>query len=103
MKRLIISTVAATLLVAPMAQAQQQRPAQQSQQGQQKKVERPIKKNQFRKGGKLSSPGRHAEIKDYRKQGLRAPGKGQRWVRVDGQSLLIAVATGAILSVASGR
>lgn len=105
MKRLIISIIGATLLIAPMAQAQQQRPAQQphQKQSQQNKVQQQVKKNQFKKGGKLSSPGKHSEFKDYRKQGLRAPGKGQRWVRVEGQYLLIAVATGAILSVASGN
>ena len=26
---------------------------------------------------------------DWRRQGLRAPGKGQQWVRLDGQRLLI--------------
>jgi Ni/Co efflux regulator RcnB len=98
MKRLIISSLAAALLIAPMAQAQEQRPTSQ---GQQKKVEQQIRKNKWKKGGKLPSPGQRAEFKDYGKHGLRSPGKGQRWVSVDGQYLLITIATGAILSVAN--
>lgn len=98
MKRLIISTIAATMLIAPQVQAQQH-----SSRAQPKKVEQSVKKNQWKKGGKLQSPGRHAEFRDYRKQGLKAPGKGQRWVQVDGQYLLISIATGAILSVVAGR
>lgn len=100
MRRFTILLTAATLLVAPVAQAQQHR--QQPEQ-QQRKVEQPIKKNHWRKGGKLPSPGKYSESRDYRKHGLRAPGKDQRWVRVDGQYLLIAAATGAIIAVATGR
>lgn len=101
MKRLIISSLAASLLLVSVAQAQQQ--SSPSQERQQRRVEQPVKKNQWKRGGKLPSSRHHAEFKDYRKHGLQAPGKGQRWVRVDGQYLLIAVATGAILSVAAGR
>ncbi|WP_320203210.1 RcnB family protein [Agrobacterium rosae] len=101
MKRLIITSLSASLLIVPMAHAQQQ-PRSVGQQ-QEKKAEQAIKKTQWKRGDKLPSPGRHSEFRDYRKQGLRAPGKGQRWVLVDRQYLLVAAATGAILSVASGR
>lgn len=71
----------------------------QSVQGQKQKAP----KFEIRKGGRLASPERHAELRDYRKRGLKAPRKDQRWVLYDGQYLLIAPKTGLILSIVPAR
>ncbi|MFN3498390.1 MAG: RcnB family protein [Pannonibacter indicus] len=42
-------------------------------------------------------------MRDYRKRGLKAPRKDQRWVLYDGQYLLIAPKTGLILSIVPAR
>lgn len=98
--------VTAMLAFAPLAQAQQpvQLPkATQSAKPAAKSTAKPSATKSWKKGGKLPSPKSHAEIRDYGKRGLSAPGKGQRWVRVDSQYLLISAATGAILAVSQGR
>jgi Ni/Co efflux regulator RcnB len=41
--------------------------------------------------------GRPYVIADYRECGLRAPPRGYHWVRVDGDAVLAAVATGIVL------
>jgi Ni/Co efflux regulator RcnB len=56
-----------------------------------------------RKGGRIQSPERHAEVRDYRKRGLKAPKKDQRWVQYNGQYLLISLKNGLILSIVPGR
>jgi len=46
--------------------------------------------------------GRQVVFTDYRSRHLRAPGRGQHWVRADnGDLLLVAIATGIIVDIAS--
>lgn len=97
----IITIAALSLSVALSAAQAQERPRQSEPQQRQQTQE--IRKAPWKKGGKLPSPRKYADVKDYGARGLKAPPKGQRWVKVDGQYLLIAAATGAIISVASGR
>jgi len=42
-------------------------------------------------------------VRDYHRYGLRKPGRGQQWVKVDNTYLLMSVATGLILGVAAAR
>lgn len=46
---------------------------------------------------------RKASIRDYNRYGLYRPARGQHWVRVDNDYLLIAAATGVIVGVMAGR
>ena len=46
---------------------------------------------------------RHQQVRDYHRHGLRAPGRGQTWVKVDNNYLLLSMATGLIASVAAAR
>lgn len=39
------------------------------------------------------------QVKDWKKRGLKSPPPGHRWMNVDGNYVLIAVATGVIASV----
>ncbi len=57
----------------------------------------------WKNGEKLPAPHNYQDVNDFRMHGLKPPAKGQRWVRVNGQYLLIVTATGAILSVIAGQ
>ena len=46
---------------------------------------------------------RRQHVRDYHRHGLRRPGTGQQWVRIDNDYLLISLATGVILGMAAGR
>ena len=61
------------------------------------------KKQSWKNGQKLPAPKTYQDIHNYKKLGLKPPAKGQRWVMVDGQYLLIVSATGVILSVIAGH
>ncbi|MCI9865583.1 MULTISPECIES: RcnB family protein [Rhizobium/Agrobacterium group] len=106
MKKLFSILIAATVLAAPVAQAQSRhddRPGH--------RVERTvttkkviIKKHRWDRGQRLSAAERRQMIdrRDYRRHSLREPGRGQRWVRVNNQYLLINTSNGLIISL-SGR
>ncbi|OJF90732.1 RcnB family protein [Pararhizobium antarcticum] len=131
MKRLFIALVASSFLSAPMAMAQplpagsyevaqashrdvEKRVYKQGnkrivekrvyRQGNKKIVEkRVVVKKRWARGHKLSPAERRriARINDYRSYKLRAPPRGQQWVRVDNDFLLISAATGVIVGLAS--
>ena len=106
MKKLFSILIAATVLAAPVAQAQSRhddRPGH--------RVERTVttkkvivKKHRWDRGQRLSAAERRQMIdrRDYRRYSLREPGRGQRWVRVNNQYLLINTSNGLIISL-SGR
>ncbi len=52
-----------------------------------------------RRGGHLQRDHRGEYVRDYKRHGLRAPGRGQEWRQVDGRYVLIAAATGLIADV----
>lgn len=109
MKRFITLLAAATILAAPMAQAQDHR---WNGHDRGRTVERTIiekrtvvKKQHWHRGQKLSRAerARLAEVRDYRRYRLSAPPRGYRWVRADNQFLLIGVTSGVISSIIAGR
>ncbi len=44
-----------------------------------------------------------SQVRDYHRHGLRAPGRGQAWVKVDNNYLLLSMATGLIAAVTAAR
>ncbi|MCP1437793.1 Ni/Co efflux regulator RcnB [Erwinia persicina] len=56
---------------------------------------------EFRKGRPLPEKyrGEGYQVNDWHKRGLKAPPAGHRWQNIDGNYVLIAIATGAIVSV----
>ncbi|APG84785.1 RcnB family protein [Sinorhizobium americanum] len=123
MKRLLIALVASSFLATPMAFAQttgasfelaqahdryRHRPVDRHVE---KRVEKTIekrviiKKYRWARGDRLSpSERRHmAYVRDYRRYRLRTPPRGQQWVRVDNDLLLISLATGVIVGLASAH
>jgi Ni/Co efflux regulator RcnB len=56
-----------------------------------------------RRGGHLQRDHRGDYVRDYKRHGLRAPGRGQQWRHVDGRYVLIAATTGLIADVVLNR
>ena len=44
-----------------------------------------------------------ASANDYKRHGLRKPGQGQRWVRVDNDYVLISIASGIIAGIIAAQ
>jgi Ni/Co efflux regulator RcnB len=108
MKKFFALLMTASVLAAPMAQAQ----GMNSDRGRDVRNERTVtttkkvvEQKRWSRGGKLSAAQRRNVIgdNDYRRYKLSSPGRGQRWVRVDNQYLLINLASGVIVGLATGR
>ncbi|KAA8731637.1 RcnB family protein [Acinetobacter qingfengensis] len=82
----------------PKQQVRQQQPQHQPRQN----VHNSHNKQQFKRGQRLPKQyyqNKRYYVQDWRKEGLRQPPKGHRWVEVDGRYLLVSVATGVIASI----
>ncbi len=111
MKAFLSLLTAATILAAPMAQAQDYRghdrdrraPVERKVIIEKKKVI--VHRGHWKKGQRLSRAerARYAEIRDYRRYRLSAPPRGYHWVRANNEYLLIGVASGVIASIIAGR
>ena len=55
-----------------------------------------VKRNHWRNGQKYSSWKRHQPIRDYNRYGLHRPGRGQEWIRVGNDYVLVSVLSGII-------
>lgn len=110
MKRIILAAVACSMFAVPMAQAQQRHDAPRWQQQQQNHYgqkhhghDQFQKRHHWSKGKRVPDWRRKQALRDYHRYGLRRPGHGQRWVRVDNDFLLISMASGIIAAVVAGR
>lgn len=108
MKKFISILLAATVLAAPMAQAQSRHDDRHGH----RTIERTVttkkvivKKHRWDRGQRLSARDRRHFIdrRDYRRHNLREPRRGERWVRVDNQYLLINAVSGLIIGLAAAR
>lgn len=79
--------------------AQPQHASQHQQRGNQRAEHQ--QKPDFRRGHALPQQyrGKGYQVSDWKKRGLKSPPSGHRWMNVDGNYVLIAVATGVIASV----
>lgn len=110
MKRLVLTAVAAAMLAVPVAQAQagpryempryehhdsrwDKKPGYDKPHIVKKKV---VKKYRWVRGHKVPAWQRKHVVRDYHRYGLRRPGHGQQWVKVDNDFLLISIASGII-------
>lgn len=102
-KRLILSTAAISMLAMPMAQAQTRH--QDTRQGHHitQKKHQDVKRHSWKRGERVSDWRKRQAISDYKRHGLRNPGKNQRWVKVDNSYLLISLATGLVAGVVVSR
>ncbi|MES5096879.1 RcnB family protein [Agrobacterium sp. BA1120] len=109
MKKFFSVLLAATVLTAPLAAQAQSR---HDDRGRHVTVERTItkkkvivKKHRWDRGQRLAARDRHhfVDRRDYRRHNLREPRRGERWVRVDNQYLLINAVSGLIIGLAAAR
>ncbi|TCR61679.1 RcnB family protein [Bosea sp. BK604] len=107
-----IAALAISLLAVPAAAFAQQphRPAHHGPVHVQKRhVQKPVvvkkvvvvKQSRWAAGRSLPSSYRRNVVGGYHRYHLRTPGRGQRWVRVDNQFLLINSITGVIAALAA--
>ncbi|MDH7805693.1 RcnB family protein [Agrobacterium tumefaciens] len=108
MKKFVTILLAATVLAAPMAQAQSRhddrhRGVTVERHTTTKKVI--VKKHRWDRGQRLSAAERRhfVDRRDYRRYRLAEPRRDQRWVRVDNQFLLINAVTGLIVGLSAAR
>ena len=121
MKKFVITLLAATVLAAPIAQAQEWRHGPDRGRHVERHVEKRIDKrvdkrvhvdkkvvvhkHRWVRGHRMTPAERRrmAEIRDYRRYKLSAPPRGQRWVKVDNDYLLVGIATGVIAGIVASR
>ncbi|MEW9613743.1 RcnB family protein [Shinella sp. S4-D37] len=105
--RSIAAALAVCFAIAPLsAQAQNYQPHKKPayQTSQKHHAQKPpVKRHKWSKGQRYSDWKRRPPVRDYKRYGLRAPARGQQWVKVDNDYLLVSVATGLILGLTNGR
>lgn len=120
-KKAVLAAIALSFIGAPLAQAQDYYPRKPGHHRAEQPPRAPhgkdFRRNDRRdhfdrrdqrrphwsKGQRYSDWRRHQEIRDYKRYGLRKPGRGQHWVKVDDQFLLVTAATGIIASILAAR
>ena len=112
MKKIIASAIAGAFLlgatapsVAQSYRTQHHGPARQGPVHVEKHVTKKVivRKDRWARGHALPRQYRQSYVRDYHRYHLRAPGRGQRWVRVDNQFILINSITGMIAALAAAR
>jgi Ni/Co efflux regulator RcnB len=104
MKRLVLATVALSLLAAPAAFAQPRdfhHRDHRSTHVVKKKVI--VKKVRWQRGHRLPHGQHYVVIRDYGRYHLRRPPRGQHWVRVDNQYLLVGITSGIIAALVNAQ
>jgi len=56
----------------------------------------------WNKGQRVSDWKRRAVVRDWHHHGLKRPARGQQWIKVDNDYLLISVANGIIAGIVAG-
>jgi len=117
-KRTILAAAALSILAGPMAaQAQSRHEAPRASQHETKATKSHSKsqakshakapsKNERRnwaRGQRLDNWKERQSVNDYSRHGLKRPGAGQRWVKVDNNYLLVSFTTGLIVGIAAAR
>jgi len=111
MKRIVLALTALSILAAPVAaQAQSNYSGQpdyrlkhHSGPSHRPMAHKPAPKPYWGKGKRLSDWKRRPAVRDYHRHGLKRPGPGQQWVRVDNSYLLVNLASGIIAGVIAAR
>ena len=62
-----------------------------------------VKRNNWRNGQKYSSWRQHQPIRDYGRYGLHRPGRGQEWIRVGNDYVLVSVLSGIIFGAIAAQ
>jgi Ni/Co efflux regulator RcnB len=116
MKKIILAAAALALLATPSLAAERFRPQAHYQPAgsTQVIVKKPngtvvikqrqggpqvVVKPRWSRGDRLSAAQRRHVIRDYRHAGLKAPARGQQWVQVDNDFVLIGITSGIIAGI----
>lgn len=62
-----------------------------------------VHKSHWKRGQKYSGWRQHRPVRDYGRYGLHRPGRGQEWIRVGNDYLLVSFASGVIAGMIAGR
>ncbi|TPM26506.1 RcnB family protein [Mesorhizobium sp. B2-3-4] len=62
-----------------------------------------VKPNNWRNGQKYSNWKRHQPIRDYGRYGLHRPGRGQEWIRVGNDYVLVGILSGVIFGALAAQ
>ena len=62
-----------------------------------------VKRNNWRNGQRYSSWKQHQPIRDYGRYGLHRPGRGQEWIRVGNDYVLVSVLSGIIFGAIAAQ
>lgn len=113
MKKIVLATVAAIMIGAPVVEAQAASPQWQGQHervrpdhGKRQWNHGPSKhhefnrkkayKNHWKRGQRVPDWKRHGAVRDWKRHGLHRPGHGQQWIKVGNDYLLISIVSGII-------
>ncbi|MBZ9725771.1 MULTISPECIES: RcnB family protein [unclassified Mesorhizobium] len=62
-----------------------------------------VKRNNWRNGHKYSGWRQHRPIRDYGRYGLHRPGRGQEWIRVGNDYVLVGILSGVIFGALAAQ
>ncbi|MER8807579.1 RcnB family protein [Mesorhizobium australicum] len=62
-----------------------------------------VKRNNWRNGQKYFGWRQHRPIRDYGRYGLRRPGRGQEWIRVGNDYVLVGILSGVIFGALAAQ
>jgi Ni/Co efflux regulator RcnB len=62
-----------------------------------------VKRSHWRNGQKYSSWRQHQPIRDYGRYGLHRPGRGQEWIRVGNDYVLVGIVSGIIFGALAAQ
>ena len=62
-----------------------------------------VKRSHWRNGQKYSGWRQHRPIRDYGRYGLHRPGRGQEWIRVGNDYVLVGVVSGVIFGALAAQ
>ncbi|MDB5562709.1 MAG: hypothetical protein JWN11_2127 [Hyphomicrobiales bacterium] len=102
MKRLLLTTVAISLMATPMAfAAGPDYPARDSHNSYDSRHQPP--QPHWQTGHRFPAGTHYVAVNDYRHYHLRTPPRGQHWVRVNNEYALVGITSGIIGAILQGR
>ena len=67
------------------------------------KKQKVVKRHDWKRGQRYGEWRRHQPVRDYHRYGLKRPGRGQEWIRVGNDYLLVGIASGIIAGMIVAR
>jgi Ni/Co efflux regulator RcnB len=123
MKRLVLSAVAAAMLVVPAVQSQAapmispsapqadvvnvdwRRPSNDRHHHAKRPpvVKKKVVVHKWKRGERYGDWRKYRSVRDYHRHGLHRPAPGQQWIKVGNDYMLVGIASGIIGAIVAGR